>query len=404
MSECIPHVGLAEHRTGGWPELSVGWWRRVLWVAWGAFAAAGAVGVAQRFLLGHLPAGYGSYVPWGLWVGLYFHGVGIAGGAFVLAGLGYAFGLPGFRQPAVLRVAIVLALAAIIPAFLGIWLDLGRMERAAYIFLSPSFTSMMAFNAWLYNGFIVLAAICWLLSYRPSSTWLKPLLCLGALLSAFIPSQSGSFFGVVDAKAYWHSALLPVLFVTSAITAGSATLLVVRMMLGRGDMPAEEHATAIRQLRMVTLGALVFYFFLEFAEFSIALWNPYGHDKALDLVFFGPYWWLFWIVHVVLGGLVPFVMLVQRGWRRWMIGSLLVAVAFVSVRLNVLVPGQAVGEIRGLQEAYQHPRLTYIYHATPMEYLVGLLMLAAGMAIFYVGRRISERLAEHVQHTPRGKP
>ncbi|MBM4037701.1 MAG: polysulfide reductase [Planctomycetes bacterium] len=397
MSECTSRVELADPREPGWPEVSVGWWRNLLWVLWAAFAAAGVVGVAQRFLYGHLPAGYGSYVPWGLWVGLYFHGVGIAGGAFVLAGLGHVFDVPGFRHPAVLRVAIVLALAAILPAFLGIWLDLGRMERAANIFLSPSFTSMMAFNAWLYNAFILVSALCWLLSYRPGSTWLKPFLCLGAFLSAFIPSQSGSFFGVVDAKPYWHSALLPVLFVTSALTAGAAMLLVVRMMLGPGPLSAEEHATAIRRLRMVTLGALVVYFFLEFAEFSIALWNPHGHDRAFDLVLFGPNWWMFWIVHVLLGGLVPLVLFLQRGWRRWMVGSLLVAVTFVSVRLNVLIPGQAVGEIRGLQEAYQHPRLTYVYHATLMEYLVGFLMLAAGMTVFYLGCRISERLAARFQ-------
>src|SRR5687767_9611118 len=77
-------------------------WRALLWVLWAALAIAGIVGVVQRLAQGHLPAGYGSYVPWGLWIALYFHGVGIAGGAFVAGALGYILDAPGFRRPAVL--------------------------------------------------------------------------------------------------------------------------------------------------------------------------------------------------------------------------------------------------------------------------------------------------------------
>jgi Ni/Fe-hydrogenase subunit HybB-like protein len=47
---------------------------------------------------------------------------------------------------------------------------------------------------------------------------------LGVLLIVMVPSQSGAFFGVVDAKPYWHSALLPILLFVSAMTAGAATL------------------------------------------------------------------------------------------------------------------------------------------------------------------------------------
>jgi molybdopterin-containing oxidoreductase family membrane subunit len=76
-----------------------------------------------------------------------------------------------------------------------------------------------------------------------------------------------------------------------------------------------------------------------------------------------------------------------------MLASLLVAVTFISTRLNVLVPGQAVGEIKGLQEAFSHPRLSYTYHATTMEYLVGLFLVGVGMTVYFIGRRISKMFA-----------
>ena len=366
----------------------------LLWVAWIVALGLGAVGIYQRLTQGHLPAGYGSYVPWGLWVAIYFHGVGIAGGAFVLGAGGFVLDLPGFRHPTTLRTVIILAVAAIIPAFMGVWLDLGHMERSSYIFLSPNFTSMMAFNAWMYNAFIVIAAVCWLLSLKAKSGWLKPLLCLAIMFSVLFPSQSGAFFGVVEAKGFWHSALLPMLFLASAITAGSAMLLMVRSILGPGQETTDAHALAMTRLRLVTLIGLIVYFVFEFAEFSIALWNPNVHAPAIELILWGPYWWVFWIIHLLLGGIVPLALLMSKRPGIWAIAALLVAATFISARLNVLVPGQAVGELDGLQEAFHHDRLKYIYHATAMEYLVGLFLVAVGMTVFFVGQKINSAAAK----------
>jgi molybdopterin-containing oxidoreductase family membrane subunit len=375
-------------------------WTGALWLLWAACLGLGAIGIYQRIAYGHMPAGYGSYVPWGLWIAIYFHGVGIAGGAFVVAALGYILNLPGFRHPAALRAAIVLAFASMIPALMAVWLDLGHMERAFSILTSPSFTSMMAFNAWMYNAFMGVAALCWFISYRrQGSGWLKPLLCLGVLIAIVFPSQSGAFFGVVDAKPYWHSALMPIMFLASAITAGSAMLLLIRGIIGvdspagHGDATPEAFVAALSRLRKVVLAGLIAYFLFEFAEFSIVLWNTQTHAPAIELVLFGPYWWVFWIIHLAIGGVAPLLLLLTRRPGAWMLASLLVAVTFISTRLNVLVPGQAVGEIKGLQEAFSHPRLSYTYHATTMEYLVGLFLVGVGMTVYFIGRRISKMFA-----------
>jgi protein NrfD len=379
-----------------------GYIRGAFLAVWLVFLLLGIWGALLRYTQGHLPAGYGSYVPWGLWIALYFHGVGMAGGAFVMGSLGYLFNIRGFSRGHHLRTTIIISVAAIMPAFLGIWFDLGRMGRAQNIFLTPSFTSMMAFNAWMYNGYMLVAAACWALSFRERSLWLRPLLCLALLFSIMFPSQSGAFFGVVDAKPYWHSALLPVLFFASAITAGTAALLFVRWLTHllrperNGEWPA-----ALRKLRMVLLGTLILYFVLEFAEFSIVLWNPGSHSPAVELVLFGPYWWVFWGVHLALGGVLPLVLLAMRRPGAWVWASLLVMVTFVSTRLNVLIPGQAVSELRGLQEAFQHSRLTYIYHATPMEYLIGFLMAALAITILYAGERISETISRRIAREER---
>lgn len=369
-------------------------WHRLLWPLFGISLLLGLVGMYLRITEGHLPAGYGSYVPWGLWIAIYFHGVGIAAGAFAVSAVAFLLRAPGFGSRLSLRIACVLVAASVGPALLAVGLDLGRVERAYRMVVDPSFTSMMAFNSWLYVALLGTAGAVWVLSFRPDRGWLKPVLVLGVVLSLMVPSQSGAFFGVVDAKPYWHSALLPILMLVSAITAGAATLMVVRAVLGDTAVAgvrdsAGSARAAVGVLRPVLLLGMLTYFLLEFAEFSIVLWDSASDSPALDLVLTGPYWWVFWLVHLLLGGVVPLIMLLTRRPALWVGAGVLVAVTFLSTRLNVLIPGQSVEEIAGLQDAFFHPRLSYVYDATAMEYLVGLFVLALAMALLWTGLRVT---------------
>ena len=243
-------------------------WTTVLWLLWAVLLVAGLYGVTQRLLYGHQPAGYGSYVPWGLWIGLYFLGVGISGGAFVIGAVGYILQVPGFSTRAELRRAIILSIASIIPAFIGVALDLGRTERIFNILLSPTFTSMMAFNAWMYNVFLVVAAASWLLSFKDEATWLKPVLVLGSFMSILFPSQSGVFFEAVRTNDFWHSPILSVLFLASAIALGVAGLLLVRILTSPtswGEGPRGDKDASIRAIRGVTAVGIIVYAVFEFA-------------------------------------------------------------------------------------------------------------------------------------------
>jgi molybdopterin-containing oxidoreductase family membrane subunit len=328
---------------------------------------------------------------------LYFLAVGISGGAFVLGAAGYILGLPGFSRSSELRVAIVLSVASLIPAFIGVALDLGHTERLFKIILSPIFTSMMAFNAWMYNIFLIVAAACWLLSFRGDFLWLKPLLVLGAFMSILFPSQSGVFFEAVRTNDFWHSPILSVLFLASAIALGGAALLVVRAMLpaqASGEDTEVERTRALDLLRIVTMVGIVVYVVFEFAEFSIAFWNPGAHSPNVVFVLFGNYWSVFWLLHVLVGVVIPLLLLLTPSRGLWPLGAFLAVVGFGAARMTVLVPGQIAGQIPGLQQAFRDVRLTYAYSPTAMEYLVGCFMVAVGVALFYVGIKLSASIAQ----------
>lgn len=366
---------------------------KILSVLWIIAFSIGLAAMIFKFATGERLAGYGSYVPWGLWVALYFHAIGISGGVFAVGMIGYFLNIKGFREN--LRVILLVSTACVITGLMAIWLDLGQGFRAYRIMLAPNFGSMMAFNAWMYNFFMAVMVIIFFLSMKKArqtdlndkSGWLAPLLMLGFVLSVMYPSQSGAFFGVVDAKPFWSSALLPILFLASAVTSGAATLLLVFTFIYHEE--SEVRTNPLRMLRWITIFGVIFYFTAEFAEYSITFWSPNSHIReAVELVLFGPFWWVFWIVHVGGAVLALYLLLRRSSLTAIGTGAFIVAVTFVSARLNILIPGQAVSELKGLKEAFYHERLRYDYTATLNEYLIAIFIGAFGVGLIYFGYKL----------------
>ena len=168
--------------------------QKILKVLWLIIFSIGVVAMVIKFATGEGMVGYGSYVPWGLWVALYFHFVGIAGGVFVVGVGGYIMNLPGFREN--IRNIMVISAASLVAGMLSIWLDLGQAFRFQNVFLSPNFGSMMTFNAWSYAVFLATMAVVFYLSlkktnvtdYNDKSGWLIPFMLFGLLLAIAFPS------------------------------------------------------------------------------------------------------------------------------------------------------------------------------------------------------------------------
>ncbi|MDZ7756813.1 NrfD/PsrC family molybdoenzyme membrane anchor subunit [Rhodohalobacter sp.] len=353
----------------------------------------------MKFMTGERLAGYGSYVIWGLWVALYFHFVGIAGGLFTVGSIGYVLNIEGFRKA--YRVILLVSVVAVITGLFSIWLDLGKPFRATNVMLKPNFGSMMTFNAWMYNIFLLVAVVLFFLTFKKRKQtdlndpkrWIFPLIALGLFFSIAFPSQSGAFFGVVDAKPFWNSAILPIMFLISAITAGAAVLLVVFTFIYQNTYKVGEQP--FKMLRYTVIGGVLFYFLAVFAEFSIVMWSPSSHVReAVELVLIGPYWWVFWIVHFLGGFIALWFLYFGKTYQSVGTGGFLIAVTFVAARLNVLIPGQAIPELKGLEGAYAHQRLSFEYHASLNEYLVALFIGAFGVALVYIGIKLLSKYTQ----------
>jgi len=395
--------------------------KRLFWGVWAVAFLLGLVGVYLRVFIGKEVVGYNSYVPWGLWVAMYIYFVGLSAGAFLLSTLVYVFGVK--RLEPVGKLALFTALVTLLSALVTIWFDIGHMGRFWKVYTSFAWTSMMAWMIWLYTAyFILLLAEIWFAlradlvraaartdvlgsvarlvimgrtdmssgALARDARVLKILGTIGIPLAVAFHGGVGALFGVVGARPYWHSALYPILFLVSALASGGALLtFVVAFFWPRRD-PAE-HRDLVVFLGQITLGVFALDLLLEWAEFSITLYASIpSHAEGFLLVLFGPYWWVFWIGHLVLGAAIPVAILLVRGRSvPWVgVAALLLAGSFFAVRLNIVVPGLAVPELHGLERAYTDARLHFDYFPSMAEWLVGLFSLSLGIGLFSLGLRV----------------
>lgn len=395
--------------------------KRLFATLWVVAFLLGSMGVYERLSTGHVFTAYGSYIPWGLWVAMYVYFIGLSAGAFLLSTLVYVFRVK--RLERIGKLSLFTALVALLGALLVIWFDIGHMGRFWKVYTSFAWQSMMAWMVWLYTAYTILlvvelwfalradlvawsprqgvsGALARLLTFGKTDTSpralagdtgaLRVLGALGVPLAVAFHGGVGALFGVVGARPYWNSPLYPIMFLVSALASGGAllTFIVAFFSPERGS---KEHRELTVFLGRITLGLLALDLLMEWAEFSINLYASIpAHAEAFRLILFGPYWWVFWFVHLGLGALIPGLMLLLGGRSVGRVGTagFLIAATFISVRLNIVLPGLAVSQLRGLEQAYVDPRLSLTYFPSAMEWLVGLFVLAFGVGVFYAGYKL----------------
>jgi molybdopterin-containing oxidoreductase family membrane subunit len=378
---------------------------RLLWALWVLAAIIGGLGFLERLLHGDQATDFSSYIPWGLWVAAYIYFSGLSAGAFLVAAATYVFRIRVLEP--VCRLSLLIAAVTLPMGLLMIGFDLGHLERAYLIIVRPQFHSMMAWMVWLYTAYLILVvAMLWLSlkSVQPGRNpeavtndraRLRVLAIIGIPLAIGFAGGVGALFATLAAREYWHSSLFPIFFLVGALTSGTALVTAVVSWLWPSRDAAWKDLMTI--LGRIVLVLILIDLILEWAEFSTPSWYQIGSFYELTrYVLFGPYWYVFWLVHLLLGVLVPILLLAKtRSPVITGVAAALVAVTFFAVRLNLVIPGLVTPELRGLEQAYSDPignRLTFAYFPSWFEWQVLLGAIAFGVALWYVAIRLFPRV------------
>ncbi|MFO1288932.1 MAG: NrfD/PsrC family molybdoenzyme membrane anchor subunit [Rubrivivax sp.] len=285
-------------------------------------AAAGAwvtlLGLAAAHVMeehGHAITGMDNQIVWGLPHVFAIFMIVAASGVLNVASIGSVFGQPLYKPRAPLSGLLCLALLA--GGLMVLMLDLGRPERVIVALTHYNFTSVFAWNVFLYSGMSAIVAVyLWTMFERRLNAWSKPA-GIAALVWRFVlTTGTGSIFGFLVARQAYQSALLAPLFIVLSFGWGLAVFVIVQaaMYTWNGRALSPEAQARLARLLAIFLAASVYLV----AVFHLT--NAYFARQAdfTAFVLFAPgqpYPLLFWIGYVLLGSAAPFAMLLWPAAR-----------------------------------------------------------------------------------------
>lgn len=321
--------------------------------------------------------------PLGLWIGFdVMAGAMLGGGAFVLAGLVYVFGLERYRP--ILRSTILTAFLGYTLLIVALLIDVGRpqniiLARPVYFINIHSVLWEVAMCVLCYTTVLALEflpalfeRLRWRRAWQLFHKITLPLVIIGILLSTMHQSSLGSLWLIAPGKLdpLWYTPWIPVFFWISAIGVGLGMVTVESNLSSRGFK---------RGLEQDLLASL--------AKFNAYWMGFYAIAKLVDVVVRGQaarlteptlQAVLFW-VEVGLGAIVPAILMMQPKIRAnkdalFRVSALVVACGILN-RLNVSVFGMW---------SYTGP----IYIPSLMEISVTVALFTFGAAVFALLARL----------------
>ena len=172
-------------------------------------------------------------IPWKVYIPLYFYFTGLSAGSFILSTLSTVFGIKRFKPMALPAAIISLVLLLLAPACLI--LDLNQPLRFWHTLVPEYFnrTSALSYGSWLLTFYPLANLIYIYFIFVKNDHITKILGTITVPLAIFVHAYTGFAFALVRARAWWHSALMPGYFLTSALLSGIALLLVVALIMDR---------------------------------------------------------------------------------------------------------------------------------------------------------------------------
>lgn len=329
-------------------------------------------------------------VAWGPAIPQYFFMTGVSAAAFLVSSLTYAFGDHRYRPIAGL--SLVVALTVLLVAPLNLVADLGQTGRFYELFFETHATAPMSWGVFLLTTYPALIAAELLLAFRGAlverasaggrGAWAYRLLALGAtthdpaaaarahrlsrrLALLGIPwaiavhGYTGYILGVMKARPLWHTALMPLVFLVSAMVSGVALLILVSAVMQRLDTASGRVDRGVldllARLLAISIGAdlllRLFWYTIQW-YYGVAAYGPVLRHVFVDA------FWTAVVIETALGLVVPLLVTLVARLRRGRALYVAAALATLGVwvfRWDTVIGGQLVPKIGAGFYSYAPP-------------------------------------------------
>jgi Ni/Fe-hydrogenase subunit HybB-like protein len=319
----------------------------VLLVLGGAVTAAGLFAAHTMDEHGHAVTGMTNQVVWGLPHVFAIFMIVAASGVLNVASIGSVFGQTAYKPRAPLSGLLSLALLA--GGLMVLMLDLGRPDRVLVAATHYNFSSVFAWNVFLYSGMAAIVAIyLWTMFERRMNRYARAA-GIAALVWRFaLTTGTGSIFAFLVARQAYQSALLAPLFIVLSFAWGLAVFLIVQSAMYAWNAQRLPDAVRRRMARLLGL-------FVAAALYLVAVYHGtnlyFARQSAFEAFILlgrgdasGVFSSLFWGGYVLIGAVAPMALLFRphgAGVGGTLAASLLVVAGAFALLFVFIIGGQS---------------------------------------------------------------
>jgi len=341
---------------------------------------------------GHAVTGMTNQIVWGLPHVFAIFLIVAASGALNVASIGSVFGEKAYKPMG--RFSSLLAITLLVGGLAIVVLDLGRADRLIVAMTTYNFSSVVAWNVLLYNGFVAVVAVYLVtqmmraLDYK----WVRVAGFVAFLWRLALTTGTGSIFGWLVARPGYDAAIMAPMFIIMSFSFGLAIFILVTLTLLKLNdrIFGEELLKRLGRLLGVFASA-VLYFALVFHLTNLYATEHGGYERFI-LMDGGIYTMLFWGVQVMLGGLIPIALVFLNPSRSsTILASILVVIGGFAQVYVIVIGGQAYPleifpgyeVIEGFHEGVVSP-----YTPSIWELMLGLGGVALALFAAGVGAKV----------------
>ncbi len=278
----------------------------------------------------------------GVLIAVYFYLTGISAGSFIVSTLAYVFGQTKFKP--IGRIAVILATVVLIVAPMALLIHVGRPFRAWRLFYNINFTSPISWGSFLLTLYPINCIIYGYFIFKNNPKMTKIFGMIGIPLAVAVHGYCGFILGFAKARHLWNTALMPILFLVSAIVSGVALVIFViyikdRFFSGEGKVNEE----LIFGLAKLMGGFLLLDLFLVLSDVLILLAGSEDAIRVGWLLLTGKFAIPFLGIENGLGKVIPALLIFSpklRTTNRVVFASVLVMFGILWMRLVVVLAGE----------------------------------------------------------------
>ena len=278
----------------------------------------------------------------GLNIAIYFYLTGLSAGSFILSTLAYGFGMKQFKP--IGRVGIILATLLLIIAPFFLLIHIGMPFRAWHLFVYLNWSSPITWGSFLLLLYPINCIVYGYFMFKENLRLTRVFALIGIPLAVSVHGYTGFILAFGKARPLWNTALMPLLFLVSAVVSGIALMIIVYMIKSRFFSREKKiNRELVFSLSKLLAWVIVFDLFLVGCDLIVLSISHSDAQAVAHLILQGKYSLMFLLIENFLGKVVPFFLLVVPRFRTLTtvtVASILVVIGIFFMRYVVVVAGE----------------------------------------------------------------